>query len=102
MAEADPQTVKKTKPSFMTTLIEWLLATLIAGGAGATLTAMHPASTAEIAARSQGGQDRAWFRHGEGYIEGAGRSRLRPRPQPCRFAAHRHQSRQSDGHLGEA
>jgi flagellar FliL protein len=42
MAEAEPQAGPKKKSSFMAMLIEWLLVTLIAGGAGAALQAMHP------------------------------------------------------------
>ena len=42
MAEAEPQAGAKKKSSFMSMLIEWLLATMIAGGAGAALQAMHP------------------------------------------------------------
>jgi flagellar FliL protein len=42
MAEAEPQAGAKKKSSFMSMLIEWLLVTLIAGGAGAGLSAMHP------------------------------------------------------------
>ena len=41
MAEAEPQAAPKKK-SFMSMLIEWLLVTLIAAGAGFALTAMHP------------------------------------------------------------
>jgi flagellar FliL protein len=42
MAEAEPQAGAKKKSSFMAMLIEWLLVTLIAGGAGAALHAMNP------------------------------------------------------------
>jgi flagellar protein FliL len=42
MAEPDPPAGGKKKPSFMSKLIEFLLVTLIAGGAGVALTAMNP------------------------------------------------------------
>ena len=43
---ADPASPgPKKKSSFMSTLIEWIVVTLIAGGAGLALTAMNPAST---------------------------------------------------------
>jgi len=41
MAETEPQAAPKKK-SFMSMLIEWLLVTLIAAGAGFGLTAMQP------------------------------------------------------------
>jgi flagellar FliL protein len=41
MAEAEPAPAKKKK-SFMSTLIEWIVATLIAAGAGVALAAMSP------------------------------------------------------------
>jgi flagellar FliL protein len=47
MAEAEPQAGAKKKSSFMSMLIEWLLITLIAGGAGAALTMMHPQPPAD-------------------------------------------------------
>src|SRR3954447_25428071 len=43
MAESDPPAAGKKKSSFMATLIEWLIVTLIAGGAGFALTATLPA-----------------------------------------------------------
>ena len=42
MAEAEPQAGAKKKSSFMSILIEWLLITLIAAGAGFGLAAMAP------------------------------------------------------------
>lgn len=42
MADPDPQAGQKKKPSFMSKLIEFLLVTLIAAGAGVSLTAMNP------------------------------------------------------------
>jgi flagellar FliL protein len=42
MAESDPPPGPKKKSSFVSTLIEWLVVTLIAAGAGAALTAMNP------------------------------------------------------------
>lgn len=42
MAEPDPPAGFKKKPSFMSKLIEFLLITLIAGGAGVGLAAMNP------------------------------------------------------------
>jgi flagellar FliL protein len=46
MAEAEPSTGGgKRKSSFMGMLFEWLLITLIAGGAGVALTAMNPPPT---------------------------------------------------------
>ena len=42
MADPDPQPRQKKKPSFMARLIEFLLVTLIAAGAGVGLTAMAP------------------------------------------------------------
>ena len=41
MADAEPAPAKKKK-SFMSTLIEWIAATLIAAGAGVALAAMSP------------------------------------------------------------
>ena len=42
MAEAEPTPAPKKKSSFVSRLIEWLIVTLIAVGAGAALTAMNP------------------------------------------------------------
>jgi flagellar FliL protein len=42
MAESEPTPAPKTKSSFVSRLIEWLIVTLIAMGAGAALTAMNP------------------------------------------------------------
>jgi flagellar FliL protein len=42
MAEAEPPAGGKKKKSFVATLIEWLVVTLIAGGAGIAATAMNP------------------------------------------------------------
>jgi flagellar FliL protein len=42
MADPDPKAGKKKTPSFMSRLIEFLLVTLIAAGAGVGLTAMNP------------------------------------------------------------
>jgi len=42
MAEAEPAKAKKKKSSFLSTLIEWVVATLIAAGAGVALAAMSP------------------------------------------------------------
>jgi len=46
MAEAEPAPAKKKK-SFMSTLIEWIVATLIAAGAGVALAAMSPLPIAD-------------------------------------------------------
>lgn len=48
MAEPEPQAGTKKKTSFMSLLIEWLLITLIAGGAGAALNALHPSPPPEV------------------------------------------------------
>jgi flagellar FliL protein len=42
MAEAEAAKTKKKKSSFLSTLIEWVVATLIAAGAGVALAAMDP------------------------------------------------------------
>jgi len=42
MAEPDPSARPKGKSSFVAKLIEWLVVTLIAAGAGAALTAINP------------------------------------------------------------
>ena len=56
MAEAEPQTAPKKKSSFMSILIEWLLVTLIAGGAGAALTTLRPPPAAETADEAKPGK----------------------------------------------
>jgi flagellar protein FliL len=43
MPEPYPPPDSKRKPSFVSTLIEWLVATLIAAGAGAAIAARNPA-----------------------------------------------------------
>ncbi len=55
MAEPDPPPGPKKKSSVVSKLIEWLVVTLIALGAGAALTAMNPPS----APPSQAASDRA-------------------------------------------
>jgi flagellar protein FliL len=50
MAEPELPASGKKKSSFLSTLIEWLVVTLIAGGAGFALTAMNPPTPAENAA----------------------------------------------------
>jgi flagellar protein FliL len=42
MAESDPTPAPKAKSSFVSRLIEWLIVTLVAAGAGAALAAMNP------------------------------------------------------------
>lgn len=53
MAEPDPPASGKKKSSFMSTLIEWLVVTLLAGGAGFALTAMNPPAPTETIAKDK-------------------------------------------------
>ena len=93
MADPDPQAGQKKKPSFMSKLIEFLLVTLIAAGAGVGLTAMNPPPPPlrfrrQARPRKARAHQDAWRKNGD-------RPRLRPRRlKHDRHAAHRHQCRQ--------